>query len=180
MCRRPPPRALRPSPQSHTFHPGDVQENKALVGEQIEVRGWVRTVRAQKTFAFLEVNDGSSLAGLQVVVADDADGHALVQDGQVTTGCSVAAFGELVESPGGKQAIELKASSLRLIGALGLPSAPGSQAPQSCGLSSTSLALHRIWNAERPSSQRSHSMPQHGRTTGNCMTAAHSTPLFEP
>eukprot|EP00892_Ulva_mutabilis_P007782 jgi/Ulvmu1/5376/UM022_0171.1 len=93
-----------------------IKENKALVGESIEVRGWVRTVRAQKTFAFLEVNDGSSLAGLQVVVAEDAEGHSLVRDGAITTGCSVAAFGELVESPGGKQAVELKASTLRLIG----------------------------------------------------------------
>lgn len=75
-------------------------------------------MRSQKTFAFLEVNDGSSLSGLQVVVGDDAEGHSLIQDGQVTTGCSIAAFGELVESPGGKQAIELKASSLNLIGML--------------------------------------------------------------
>lgn len=93
-----------------------MQEDKTLIGKQIEVRGWVRTVRAQKTFAFLEVNDGSSLAGLQVVISEDAEGHSLVQDGQISTGCSVAASGELVESPGGKQTIELKASTLKLIG----------------------------------------------------------------
>lgn len=52
------------------------------------------------------------------MVSDDAEGHSLIEDGQVTTGCSIAAFGQLVESPGGKQAIELKASNLKLIGVL--------------------------------------------------------------
>ena len=36
------------------------------LGESVTVKGWVRTVRQQKTFAFIEVNDGSSLKGLQV------------------------------------------------------------------------------------------------------------------
>ena len=34
------------------------------------IRGWVRTKREQKTFTFIEVNDGSSMAGLQVVVGE--------------------------------------------------------------------------------------------------------------
>ena len=37
-------------------------------GESIKVQGWVRTKRELKEFAFLDVNDGSSLQGLQVVV----------------------------------------------------------------------------------------------------------------
>lgn len=93
-----------------------MQENTSLVGQHVEVKGWVRTVRAQKTFTFLEVNDGSSVGGLQVILHTDAEGHKFVDDGLITTGCSVAASGELVESPGGKQALELKASSLELIG----------------------------------------------------------------
>jgi asparaginyl-tRNA synthetase len=93
-----------------------MQENRSLVGKQVEVKGWVRTVRAQKTVAFLEVNDGSSVGGLQVILNTDAEGYTLVDDGLITTGCSVTATGELVESPGGKQALELKASSLTLIG----------------------------------------------------------------
>lgn len=37
-----------------------------LIGKTVTVKGWVRTIRYQKTFAFIEVNDGSSLAGVQV------------------------------------------------------------------------------------------------------------------
>ena len=38
----------------------------------ILVKGWVRTVRKQKTLAFVEVNDGSNLAGIQIVASFDA------------------------------------------------------------------------------------------------------------
>jgi asparaginyl-tRNA synthetase len=78
----------------------------------------VRTVRAQKTFAFLEVNDGSCIVGVQVIVNDSCDGYSLISGGRITTGCAVAAAGELVKSPGGKQGLELKATTLELIGAL--------------------------------------------------------------
>jgi aspartyl/asparaginyl-tRNA synthetase len=40
--------------------------------ETVSIKGWVRTVRKQKTLAFVEVNDGSSLAGIQCVLSFDA------------------------------------------------------------------------------------------------------------
>lgn len=40
--------------------------------EDISIKGWVRTVRKQKTLAFVEVNDGSSLSGIQCVLPFDA------------------------------------------------------------------------------------------------------------
>ena len=70
-----------------------------------------RTVRAQKALGFLEVNDGSSFGGLQVVFEGD-----LVQSLKgVGTGCAVSIEGEVVKG-GGKQPIELKASSFELVG----------------------------------------------------------------
>ncbi len=78
-------------------------------GKSAVIKGWVRTVRNQKNIAFVEVNDGSSLAGLQVVL----DGQ-LPPD--VTTGCSVIATGELVASPAKGQPIEMKATSLEVVG----------------------------------------------------------------
>ncbi|KAK9844430.1 hypothetical protein WJX74_002376 [Apatococcus lobatus] len=50
-----------------------------------------------------QVNDGSTLSGLQVVVNPDCEGYSLIDDGQVATGASVAVVGELTESPGGRQ-----------------------------------------------------------------------------
>lgn len=56
------------------------------------------------------------MTGLQVVISENTEGYDLIQNGRITTGCSVAAAGNLVESPGGKQVLELKATQLRLIG----------------------------------------------------------------
>jgi len=90
-------------------------------GEVVVVKGWVRTIRRQKTLAFLQVNDGSNMAGLQCVVAsssadDDGGGVADEELDKVTTGAAVQATGRLVKSQGGKQAVELAVSDLKVVG----------------------------------------------------------------
>ena len=86
--------------------------------ESIIVKGWVRTVRKQKTLAFVEVNDGSNLAGIQcVVVFDNVSAETRQQlEQHVTTGCAVEVTGPLVKSQGGKQAVEVAATRLRVVG----------------------------------------------------------------
>ena len=83
--------------------------------EPVRVRGWVRTRRDAKSgVSFLEVNDGSSLASLQVV----AD-RGLPDDKEILelgTGSSVEVEGPLVASPGQGQAVELRAERVRLVG----------------------------------------------------------------
>lgn len=59
------------------------------------------------TFCTEQVNDGSSTAGLQVVVTDAAAGYEQFVDGRISTGAAVTARGELVKSPGGKQSVGL-------------------------------------------------------------------------
>lgn len=81
---------------------------------EIRVMGWVRTRRDAKGFSFLEINDGSCLANLQVIVDAAADGFELVKD--LGTGAAVAATGELVLSPAKGQRFELRASGLSLLG----------------------------------------------------------------
>lgn len=86
--------------------------------EMVSIKGWVRTVRKQKTLTFVEVNDGSSLRGIQcVLVFDDIDGDTKKEINKLTTGCSVDVVGRVVQSRGGKQAVELAAASLRVVGA---------------------------------------------------------------
>lgn len=80
----------------------------------ITVAGWVRTRRDSKKFSFLEINDGTSQAGLQVIADAGIPGYDLI--GQMNTGASVAISGDLVESPGGRQKWELRATSMRLLG----------------------------------------------------------------
>ncbi|MBT4868211.1 MAG: asparagine--tRNA ligase [Planctomycetaceae bacterium] len=83
--------------------------------EEVEVRGWVRTIRAKPAFSFIELNDGSSLKNLQIVVDAAVDGYE-ESIKQIGTGASVAATGTLKESPGKGQRIEMHAATLRVIG----------------------------------------------------------------
>ena len=83
--------------------------------ETVTIRGWVRTKRDLKNFAFMEVNDGSALANLQVILEPDLPEYeALVE--KLGNGCSVEVQGVLAPSPGKGQRIELKASSVNLYG----------------------------------------------------------------
>jgi asparaginyl-tRNA synthetase len=83
--------------------------------ESLQVQGWVRTKRESKGFAFLEVNDGSSLASLQVVIDQNlADYEILLK--KANTGAAVELFGVLVASQGKGQRIELRANSLKIYG----------------------------------------------------------------
>ncbi|MGF1536805.1 MAG: asparagine--tRNA ligase, partial [Elainellaceae cyanobacterium] len=78
------------------------------------VQGWVRTKRELKEFAFIEVNDGSAMGGLQVVVNQDLPDYEKLKD--ITTGASVEVTGLLVPSPGKGQRIEMQAQTLTVYG----------------------------------------------------------------
>lgn len=83
--------------------------------ETVTVRGWIRTKRELKNFSFVEVNDGSSLASLQVVLNPDLDDYdALLK--RLNTGASVEVSGTLVESPAKGQRIELHANHVQIYG----------------------------------------------------------------
>ena len=82
--------------------------------DEIHIAGWVRTRRDSKAFSFLEINDGTCLANLQVV----ADAGIPGSDGlaAMNTGASVEVRGKLVPSPAAGQKWELQATSIRLVG----------------------------------------------------------------
>ncbi|MES2273423.1 MAG: asparagine--tRNA ligase [Chlamydiota bacterium] len=86
-----------------------------LIGKKATVCGWIRTVRDQKSFTFIEVNDGSCLANLQVIADATIPGYAELLP-NLSTGASVSISGHLVESPGKNQALELHASELKVFG----------------------------------------------------------------
>jgi asparaginyl-tRNA synthetase len=82
--------------------------------ESIIVKGWVRTRRDSKGFSFLELNDGSCLANLQIVV--DAGTPGAEHLPQLTTGASAVVEGRLVASPAQGQKWEMRASRVELVG----------------------------------------------------------------
>ena len=81
----------------------------------VRAEGWVRTKRDSKNVSFLEINDGSCLKGLQVVINRESFPADLIDS--ITTGASVIAEGTIVSSEGGAQATELRCTKLELVGA---------------------------------------------------------------
>ena len=83
--------------------------------DEVTVKGWVRTLRDSKGFSFLELNDGSCLTNLQVVVDASTPGGEHLP--QFTTGASAMIRGQLVPSPASGQKWELHATGVDLVGA---------------------------------------------------------------
>ena len=84
-------------------------EKEAILHCQVTVCGWVRTVREQKTFAFIELTDGSTQQTLQVITEETGLKS-------LTTGAAIAVSGTIVPSVGAKQPFELKAEKIELLG----------------------------------------------------------------
>ena len=80
----------------------------------ITLGGWVRTRRDSKGFSFLELNDGSCFASIQVVADAGIPGFDRILE--FTTGASAIVEGALVASPAAGQKWEVKATSIKLIG----------------------------------------------------------------
>ncbi len=83
--------------------------------DTIFLQAWVRTRRDSKEFSFIELNDGSCLANIQVIVDASLACYENIKD--ITTGAAIEIEGSLVESPGKGQRWEIQASNIRLLGA---------------------------------------------------------------
>ncbi|MBI3887328.1 MAG: asparagine--tRNA ligase [Opitutae bacterium] len=82
--------------------------------DAILLQGWVRTRRDAKAFSFIELNDGSCLKGMQVIVDAALPDYANVA--RANTGASVEVRGKLVESKGGGQKWEVVAEKFTVVG----------------------------------------------------------------
>jgi hypothetical protein len=85
------------------------------MGEEVELFGWIRTVRGSKNVSFVILYDGSTFDSLQVVVSADLG----IDLTGFTSGASIKVVGKAVESKGSEQALDFEASSVELIGAAG-------------------------------------------------------------
>ena len=83
-------------------------------GRDVTVKGWVRTKRGNKNVAFIALNDGSSVANIQVVVDLTKIDEAELKG--VTTGACLRVDGKLVASLGAGQGVEVQAEKIEIYG----------------------------------------------------------------
>jgi len=85
--------------------------NATEYGQQVTVMGWIRTFRNNQ---FLAINDGSTLNNIQAVVDFTSTEESILK--RLTTGAAVSVTGELVESLGKGQRVEIKVKELEILG----------------------------------------------------------------
>ena len=83
-------------------------------GVEVVAKGWVRTKRGNKNVAFIALNDGSTVNNIQVVC--DAANFAEELMKNITTGACIAVKGDLVESMGKGQSVEIQAKEIEVLG----------------------------------------------------------------
>jgi asparaginyl-tRNA synthetase len=88
--------------------------NETAPQEKVVVAGWVRTKRVSKSFSFIELNDGSCLPNIQIIIDQKTSGVELLSD--IQTGATIHVIGNLVKSIGQGQLWEIHASDLYLLG----------------------------------------------------------------
>ncbi len=83
-------------------------------GKSVNVKGWVRTKRGNKHVNFIALNDGSCIHNLQIVVDVPEFPEELLK--KITTGAAISVTGELLESQGSGQAVEIQAKEIEVLG----------------------------------------------------------------
>ena len=87
---------------------------KANPGQEVLAKGWVRTKRGNEQIKFIALNDGSTVNNIQVVADMTNFDEALIA--RITTGASISVTGNLIESVGSGQAVEIQAREIEVLG----------------------------------------------------------------
>ena len=86
-------------------------------GNDVNVKGWVRTHRSSKAVDFIALNDGSTIKNVQIVVDPSKFDAETLKN--ITTGSCLNVVGELVESQGKGQTVEIQCQTLEIYGLCG-------------------------------------------------------------
>ncbi len=98
------------------FTVASLLKGEVAVDKAVAVRGWLRSKRDSKAgISFLAVHDGSSFDPIQAVVPNSLENYES-DVLKLTTGCAVEVTGQLVESQGKGQSVEIQADSVRVVG----------------------------------------------------------------
>jgi asparaginyl-tRNA synthetase len=93
----------------------EILAGKISVGSTVTVQGWVRTRRDSKAgLSFIGVHDGSCFNPLQVIAESTLENYADIK--RLSTGCAVEVVGEITPSPAAGQAVEVRATTVTIVG----------------------------------------------------------------
>ena len=90
------------------------RDREQYIGKEVVTGGWVRSIRASKTFGFIVVNDGTFFEPIQVVYNDTLDNFETIS--KLNVGAAVIVKGTLVATPEAKQPFEIQASGVEIEG----------------------------------------------------------------
>ncbi|WP_022820055.1 asparagine--tRNA ligase [Fusobacterium russii] len=88
------------------------REGEKYLNKEVELFGWVRKIRDQKKFGFIELNDGSFFKGVQIVFEDSLENYEEIS--RLSISSTIKVKGILIESQGAGQALEIKATKIEV------------------------------------------------------------------
>ena len=88
------------------------RKSDEFIGSDICISGWVKKIRSQKNFGFIEINDGTSFNGIQVVFDNSLDNFEEISHLSIIS--SIIVKGKLIKSEGAGQEVEIKATSIEI------------------------------------------------------------------
>ena len=88
------------------------REKEKFIDREVEISGWVKKIRVQKNFGFLEINDGSFFKGIQVVFDTNLDNFDEISRLSIIS--SVKVCGKLIKSQGAGQEFEIAATKVEI------------------------------------------------------------------
>ena len=91
-----------------------IYSKEEYIGKEITVCGWVRTIRKSKNMCFVEINDGTSLKNLQLVIDNNSKNSEFFN--KLNIGSSISVIGTVVNSMNQNQKVELNVKSAELLG----------------------------------------------------------------
>ncbi|MBP3596090.1 MAG: asparagine--tRNA ligase [Clostridia bacterium] len=97
------------------------RNSEKYYSKDVQVSGWIRTIRDSKTFGFIEINDGSFFKNVQIVFDNSLENFDEIC--KYTLSTSITVIGELVKTENAKQPFEIKAKEVKLI-AISAPEYP--------------------------------------------------------
>jgi asparaginyl-tRNA synthetase len=83
-------------------------------GQSVRLAGWIKNIRSQKKFGFIDLQDGTHFQSVQIVFEDTLENFADIAKYRV--GAAIELQGTVVVTPEGKQAYEVKATTIALLG----------------------------------------------------------------